>query len=143
MRLPRILFFSLAGCLLCTGSLQAQLVAEREDRLQGSVKSILVEQAVLVRHLDQWAEGKLQKVDATTYDQHGRKTQQLQYETDGSLKKKLCTPTPQKIRLSRESIRLRVSPVTGLCFSRTGKNSASHTACTRQMAAYGEKPSQY
>ncbi len=87
MRLPRILFFSLAGCLLCTGSLQAQLVAEREDRLQGSVKSILVEQAVLVRHLDQWAEGKLQKVDATTYDQHGRKTQQLQYETDGSLKK--------------------------------------------------------
>ena len=94
MKLSMPLFFSLMGCLLYTGSLQAQLVPELEDSLQGSVKSIQIEQAILVRHLGQWAEGKRQKIEATTYDQHGRKTQHLQYETDGSLKKKTVYTYP-------------------------------------------------
>ena len=82
------LFFSLIGCLLCTGSIQAQLLSELEDSLQGPVKSIQIEKAILVRNLDQWAEGERQKIEATTYDQHGDKTQHLQYDTNGSLKKK-------------------------------------------------------
>ena len=75
MILSSVLCFSLTGFLLYTGSIQAQLLPEREDSLQGPVKSIQIEQAILVRNLDQWAAGERQKVDATTYDQHGRKTQ--------------------------------------------------------------------
>ncbi len=37
------LFFSLMGCLVYTGSLQAQLVLELENSLQGAVKSIQIE----------------------------------------------------------------------------------------------------
>ena len=94
MRLYMPLFFSLTDCFLCTGSLQAQLVPELEDRLQGPVKSIQIEKVMLVRNLDQWTEGPRQKVEATTYDQHGRKTLHLEYETDGSLKKKTVYTYP-------------------------------------------------
>ena len=143
MRLSSILCFSLTSFVSYTGSIQAQLLPEREDSLQGPVKSIQIEQAILARHLDQWAAGERKKVDATTYDQHWRKTVHLHYEIDGSLKKRPCTPTAQRTLLSRESTRVRVSPVSGLCLLPIGKNSVSRTVSTRQMAAYRAKPSQY
>jgi len=62
MILSSTLCFSLTGFLLYTGTIQAQLLPEREDSLQGPVKSVQIEQAILVRNLDQWAAGEGRKL---------------------------------------------------------------------------------